>query len=151
MLRRFRQFTTLPGYERRMLARATLLVATVRTGLWLLPFRVVSKLTSRQRAVSSDLANISARRLSWAVQTAARRIPRANCLVQALALQALLIRAGKPARLHIGVAKDSLRRLEAHAWLEYQGEILIGDDGVLGRFRSILTLDRSARGTLQPE
>jgi hypothetical protein len=77
------------------------------------------------------------KRLAWAVQAAARRIPGASCLTQALALQYVLGRAGETTKLHIGVAKDSARGFEAHAWLEHRGAILVGDNGELERYAPI--------------
>jgi len=67
-------------------------------------------------------------------------IPGASCLTQALALQRLLARAGRGADLRIGVAKDGASGLASHAWLEREGEILIGDNGELDRYSPMLSL-----------
>ena len=50
-----------------------------------------------------------------------------NCLVQAVAAEAMLIRAGHPCELRIGAAKNGPNELIAHAWLESEGRVLIGD------------------------
>ena len=70
--------------------------------------------------------------LAWAVEAASRYVPRATCLVQALALQALCARRGQATALRIGVAHGERRELEAHAWLEGEGRILIGSRGSTG-------------------
>ena len=57
---------------------------------------------------------------------ASRRVPKATCLTQAIALRTLLARDGKESELRIGVAKAEDGRLEAHAWLESDGRIVIG-------------------------
>jgi hypothetical protein len=139
-MKRIRQFANLTPRERLLLLRAVILVATVRLALWTMPFRAVRKLLGKRPAVSVKLAAIPMKRLSWAVQAAARRIPAASCLTQALALQHLLARAGHPAELHIGVAKDTTRGFQSHAWVESRGQILLGDNGELEHYSPILAL-----------
>jgi hypothetical protein len=134
-----RQFTELPAVERKLLLRAFAMVAALRLVLWFIPFRFARRLLSRRRTtVSRALAAIPVKRLSWAVQAAAKRIPGASCLTQALALHWLLARAGHSADLRIGVAKDAAGGFASHAWLEHEGEILIGDNGELDRYSPIL-------------
>lgn len=71
---------------------------------------------------------------AWAVKAASRHLfftP--TCLVQALALRTLLLRKGYTSRLRLGVAKDSDALMDAHAWLEMDGRVLIGGEAA-GRF-----------------
>ncbi|MGZ6212905.1 MAG: lasso peptide biosynthesis B2 protein, partial [Candidatus Binataceae bacterium] len=64
----------------------------------------------------------------WAVEAMGRAIPgMKNCLVQAIAAEAMLIRAGHPCEFRIGAAKTGPRELIAHAWLESKGKVLIGE------------------------
>ena len=79
-------------------------------------------------------------RIAWAVAVASRYVPMATCLTQALAGQMLLARWGHTAQLHIGVANGPGGNLEAHAWLESQGTIVIGDVGELSRYTPLLSL-----------
>lgn len=66
--------------------------------------------------------------LAQSVGIAARRsLWPTSCLRQALALRFLLARRGIETRLHIGV-KSGGDGFGAHAWVEYQGEILIGGE-----------------------
>ncbi len=69
----------------------------------------------------------------WSVEAASCRIPFAeNCLVKALVAHILLKEAGYPATLHIGVAKKDAESFQAHAWIESEGQVVIGapeDDG----------------------
>ena len=139
-MNRIRQFGTLPARKRRLLLRAIALVAVVRIALWTLPFRWVRLVVGRKRAVSPELATIRVEHLAWAVQAAARRIPGASCLTQAISLQYLMTLAGHDAEVHIGVAKDAARGFQAHAWVEHGGAILLGDDGDLGRYAPMLAL-----------
>jgi hypothetical protein len=54
-----------------------------------------------------------------------RLFPERPCLVQALAARWLLARRGIASDLHIGVLKND-DALEAHAWLERDGRVLVG-------------------------
>ena len=139
---RIRQFVELTSRERSLLWRAAALVAAVRLGLWLMPFRALCTLLRRlaRRRLSPEFSSVPVRRLAWAVQAVSRRVPDASCLTQALALQCLLARAGHESSIHIGVAKDAGRSFESHAWVECRGEILAGDNGALERYTPILVL-----------
>ncbi len=148
-VKRLRQFVELPARERRLLLRAVALVAAVRIALWTLPFRWVRLVVGASRAVSPELAGMRVSRLAWAVQAAARRIPGASCLTQALALQRLMARAGLSAEVHIGVALsangEAARGFESHAWLEHRGAIILGDNGELERYAPMVAM-RAAGG-----
>jgi len=61
------------------------------------------------------------------VRGVARWVPGATCLTQALATQTLLARHGYPAGLRIGVMRDARGRLAAHAWLAWQGAVILGE------------------------
>jgi Transglutaminase-like superfamily len=134
-----------------LLFQAALVVAAVRLGLWMLPFR-------RLRAGMARLATAppllrpgegaSTDEIARAVARASRYVPRASCLTQALATQALLRWRGIPAHLHIGVAKAAEGRLEAHAWVESQGRIVIGGSA-LGRYTPLLVLTGDPPGGLR--
>ena len=69
-------------------------------------------------------------RVVWAFKAVARRIPSASCLAEALAMDALLRRHGHAFALRIGVrAGDRDGRhgpLDAHAWVECDGLVVIG-------------------------
>jgi hypothetical protein len=115
----------LPGARRRLLVRAFLTVTAFRAALSVLPFRWTRRLAARDGGRTPATAP-SREELVWAVSAAARHVPRATCLTQALALQALLTREGHDARLRLGVARGELGALEAHAWLESGGRVVIG-------------------------
>jgi transglutaminase superfamily protein len=131
-MKRLRSFLRLAPPDRRLLIAAALLVGTIRLGLWLLPFqtmqRILGRLTPRPPRMAADDPT-SAAKIAWAVETTARYLPAATCLTQALAAQVLLSRRGLSARVHIGVSKGANQRLEAHAWVESQGTVVIGGSG----------------------
>jgi hypothetical protein len=65
-----------------------------------------------------------------AVRRAARAVPRATCLPQALATVWMLAARGHAGTLRIGVKRGEAGELMAHAWVEHDGRIMIGDIGV---------------------
>ena len=140
LAKRASQFARLSSEERRLLIRAAGWVVIARAALWLLPFSAVRHAFDRPRSRRSDLSFIRPRRLSWAVQTSARWVPQATCLTQALALQALMAQAGRMGDVHLGVTKDAPGGFEAHAWVEHDGEIILGDNGGVARYARMMAL-----------
>jgi hypothetical protein len=125
-----------------LLFQAALVVLAIRSGLWLLPFRRVRAILARMDTAPPLLRprnGASADEIAGAVRRASRFVPHASCLTQALAAQALLRWSGISSGLHIGVAKDDAGRLEAHAWVESNGSIVIGGSG-LARYTPLLVL-----------
>jgi len=86
-----KKFAHLPRTDKLLLVRAFFLVAAIRLGLWLLQFRVLRRLSLPSESSSNGAPWMD--RLIWAVQVVSRYIPRATCLTQALAAQALLARS----------------------------------------------------------
>ena len=87
--------------------------------------------------------HFSCDRIVWAVAVLGRHAEFArNCLIQALVVQFLMALCGQRSQLCMGVAKDTAGLLEAHAWIESSGKILIGGSG-LERFTPLLGLQES--------
>ncbi len=125
-MKRLRKFARLSADDRRLVIRTTILMSGLRLGLCLLPFRRLIARCEQKQPPPHDA--ISPERVVWAVQAASRYVPRATCLVQALTAKVLLESAGLPADVHLGVAKTREQGLEAHAWVEFQGQVVIGGD-----------------------
>ena len=119
----FRRFLALAGTDRILVVRALGWVLLARFAVRFVPF-------SRLRAVADRVTpggrRADPRRIAWAVEATARRIPRASCLIQALAADAMLRRSGRSPDLRIGVVKDG-DLFEAHAWVELEDTVLIGN------------------------
>src|SRR5437870_9289878 len=103
-MRRVRRFLALPATDRRLVVKAWLVELGIRTGLWLLPFREIRKRVAAVHSPSpaahpADQHVDTDRRIAWAVTSAARYVPAATCLTQALAAKVLLTRMGREARL----------------------------------------------------
>jgi hypothetical protein len=108
-----------------LLLEAWITLLGVRLGLWLLPWRIVSRPPALNRVGSAT----SVERSSAAVRIVSRFVPSATCLAQALALRRLLARHGRVSVLNLGVTNPSAGRLQAHAWLEADGCVVLGDPG----------------------
>jgi hypothetical protein len=139
-----RIFLHLEREERLLLLEALAVVVACRLGLWLLPFQKLRALVSEmgQRPIDSQTSNpLSVDRIAWAVRAVSQYVPRATCLTQALAGQVLLVRRGYPTCLRIGVTRKPREGLEAHAWLECDGRIVLGDHGFLAMYTPFPSLE----------
>jgi Transglutaminase-like superfamily len=117
------------------------MVAVVRIALWVVSYRRVRAVTARMSRprVAHAPASAAARaegqqRIAWAVTSAARFVPDASCLTQALVAKTLLDRERLDGMLRIGVAVQGRRKLRAHAWIQSGQLVLVGDDPHLKRF-----------------
>ena len=130
-------FLHLEPEERLLVLEALVVVVAVRLGLWLLSFEKLRALVAQIRQRPSGLQgyhSLSVDRMAWAVRAVSQYVPQATCLTQALAGQVLLGCRGHPTRLRIGVTKHLQTGLEAHAWLECDGRIVLGDHGFLAMY-----------------
>jgi hypothetical protein len=105
------------------------LVWMVRLMLWLLPFRVVRALLTRFTPTAEGrkyTEQMPLERVAWAVSITSHYVPAATCLTQALVAKLLLGRIGHHAVVRIGVMRSPGEELQAHAWVESRGKIVIG-------------------------
>lgn len=138
----WRKVRALSAADRRLLAEAGALLVLVRIGLWIVPFRTLRRLLPsllsplpdgrEERKAYEGLSGAAntPTRVSWAIRVVSRRLPGLmTCLVQALAADAVLRRRGYAPRLRIGVRErgsQGSRPLEAHAWVECDGVLVVG-------------------------
>jgi hypothetical protein len=78
--------------------------------------------------------------LGRAVESAARYVPGALCVAQALAGQVMLARRGSPSTIHFGFLRSKAGAVEGHAWLEVDGAVVVGD-GPLEDFTRTATFE----------
>lgn len=132
-MRQLSRFLSLERQDRTLLVVSIVLLAAIRAGLRVLSFaRLRSLLATLARSGprKDGSGGVSRERAVWAIETASRHVPAiGTCLTQALALQVLLARMGCQSHLRIGVTKNADRTFIAHAWLEKDGLILIGEAG----------------------
>ncbi len=128
-----RKFVDLLPRERLILAQAWWLFLLAELALRTIPFKRLIALSqthyTRRREKPALKTAPSASRLAWLVEVAGRySLVNATCLTQALVLSWLLVRQGLTSTLQIGVARHQ-EALIAHAWLEQNGEVILGQTG----------------------
>lgn len=136
-------------------ARLTLaflpLVARTRWQLWRVPVasssaawreRATRELDAARARNAAPLVPFEVWRRAHAVKRAARFVPGATCLTQALSLQSILSSCGENSSLVLGVDTHSKVNakinFEAHAWIEWNGRVIIG--GPIDRWKPLLTI-----------
>jgi len=113
-----------------VLASVVLLLGT-KAALVVLPYGAVRRaFDGRSRVESDAVPDLDrARDVRWAVQAVARRLfGQRPCLPQALVARLLLARSGVPTTMVIGAGRGAAG-FEAHAWLEWQGKVVVGGAG----------------------
>jgi hypothetical protein len=143
---KLRKLLGLKGADRHLLLRTFLLLGSIRLGLWLLSFKTLQQLLARVSQPSISTAKpepILIGKIIWTVDLISRYMPgQVKCLARALTTQVLMKQSGYTCELRIGVAKGESGKLEAHAWIEHQGIIVIGYLKDLARYTPMPSLDR---------
>jgi hypothetical protein len=139
-------FIKLSSREKLAAIESLFWVIVIRLMVWVFPFPFVQK---RVRKIASylfpaDLNTVplvSMNRIRLMIVMASRFVPRATCLVQALAGYILFSRYGYDTIIKIGVLTEE-GVFEAHAWLERGGNVVLGESEK--NFKTILDLDRAS-------
>ena len=144
-MRRWRKFRRLLPAERRLIMRALFWLGVIRLGLWLLPFQTLQRLLAglTRAPARESHGPPSFDQIAWAVAAASRYVPSATCLTRALVTRTLLAQRGYAAHLCIGVARRAGGQLDAHAWVESPGQIVIGGGSRLGRYTRLPSGEQS--------
>lgn len=109
------------------LAEAAAWIGWTRAAMSLRPWRRVADRFEREPVRPGPPDWARANLVLWAVSAVARRVlPEKPCLTQALVARTLLRRAGVDTELRIGAARDAEAGFRAHAWLEHDGDIVMG-------------------------
>jgi hypothetical protein len=122
VVNRMRRYFRLPSPKRALLTRAFLAAAAIQLGLHIFSFVRLRRMVERHRTGRRGYAE---QEIAWAAATAARYIPGAACLTQALTAQYLFSKEGYQTKLEIGVRRVE-REIQAHAWVERDGEVIAG-------------------------
>lgn len=111
-----------------IVAEAVFWLAVARARLALTPFPKLARRLSAPNPPPRSGGEAIARRIGWAVSTAARRGPiRAVCFPQALAARAMLRRRGLPATLYYGIVNEAAG-LKAHVWVRSDETNVVGTE-----------------------
>ncbi|MGB9980265.1 lasso peptide biosynthesis B2 protein [Methanobacterium sp.] len=115
------------------LFKTLFLLWVVRIMLWILPFSAIQKIVNRITVISDERINYeksSIEKITWAVIVASKYVPMCTCLTRALTAQVLLARQNYPSIIKLGVTKGSNGQLDAHAWLEVNDKIVLGESDI---------------------
>ena len=134
-------------HRRLVLGQAFLLLLGVRLGLAFISFQrlrtILKSLSSSSKAEHDDsqITQQTVRQVIWAVEKSSSLMPGgAKCLAKALTTQVLMARRGCDCEFKIGVAKTDEDTLEAHAWIEKDGQVIMGFLPNLDRFTCLPSL-----------
>jgi hypothetical protein len=133
-----RRFFEIDRRDRALLVEAGALLAVIRIAQWIISFPMLVAMTRNLPVPIADSGN----RMAWAIHHAARVVPRATCLTKALALQQMMLRAGRPSTVQLGVAKAT-GGFEFHAWVESNGQPLLNSAEETARYSRLFTLQDS--------
>ena len=114
----------------------------VRLGLTFLNYRRVERLLPSP--ASKKDSRFTPWQIAWSVKRMCIYVPFASCLTQALSLQYLLGRRGESSSMCVGVSPTEAGRYEAHAWLLWNDQIIIGGGKNLEKFSIIARLEAGA-------
>ena len=137
MTARIRKFSRISARERRLLIGASILLAVSRLVLWVVPFRFVwpylSQTVSEREATDPCLL----RSIIWAIDTAAKWVPGSKCLVKAMAARIIMGHYGYACSVRLGVNKNQNGKFQAHAWVERNGDIIVGNLSDLAAYSTL--------------
>ena len=123
--------------EKRLIFSVWVKLWSLRLELWLNPARTLNQVQRRSVNRYNEV-HAPVYQILWAIQFTSRYVIRPTCLTQSLAAKTLLARYGYDSKLHLGVAKED-EKLEAHAWLTHEGQVILGDVEDLSRYRPLST------------
>jgi len=134
MLNKIQKFQALEWQRKKSFLQAYFLLGIMRAAVLLVSFKRLSRsLQHHPEQAPPQLLDVAqlkqAEAIGWAVMTAAGHTPwNSNCLAQALTAQRMLSKQHIPGMFFLGVKKDQ-QQLDAHAWLQCDGQILTGKAG----------------------
>ncbi len=126
--------------ELRLATLAWVALMCARLGLSILGYKRISRhLPAPGRRAAPPAFK---RRVRRRITLAARFVPGASCLPQALAGRILLAWRGYSSEIHLGVKAEPSGQIAAHAWLTSGEEIVLGDLGVdISEYSHLMVLD----------
>jgi Transglutaminase-like superfamily len=130
-MKKIQKFWKLNLSDRYLLIKTFLLLNSIRVAFLFLKFPSLQKMLGKIGQSYLDKSArpvISIDKIVWAVEVSTQLSPGgAKCLARALTLHSLMQQQGYDPILRIGVIKNPLESLQAHAWVEYRDEVVIGN------------------------
>jgi hypothetical protein len=144
---KLRKFLALPWREKGLYLNTAFWLLAVKAGLYLLPFERLRGWLARFDEPPKPADREEMRAIIQAIERIGQWLAplRINCLPQALVGHRLLGRKGFNVQLKIGVLKHPGDQLAAHAWLEHEGRVILGDLRGLDQFAAFPALGGTRR------
>ena len=143
------KFTRLSQIERILLVKAVTLMAVIRIGLLVIPFKRLYRLVSEAGKKNSGRHNSDPeyqKHVVYAISRASKYFHGNNtCLIQSVVGLYLLEKNGISTKLCIGVVKNDSGGLCAHAWVESNGKIIIGGTKSPLNFMTLTSLSKISK------
>lgn len=129
-----RKLARLSAARRRLLLESWARLAGASLAVRVLPTSAVLRMWSAADSHCSKpaAAAASVEDVSWSVRAAARFVPGATCLPQAIVARRMLMSLGYGAEFHLGVQMGGERPFHAHAWVVSEGRIVAGEAAMAG-------------------
>ncbi|QUH22611.1 lasso peptide biosynthesis B2 protein [Methanobacterium alkalithermotolerans] len=108
-----------------LVVQALVLQWFIRIILWVLPFSFIKKRFIKGEVPTRKRSKVPLKSVMWGVRVTSRYIVSSTCLTRGLTGHIMARWYHYPTTLRIGVGKFE-GEFEAHAWLEYEGEVVLG-------------------------
>lgn len=135
-LRRFLRARKRGG--KKLFCQGYIVMCLVRLGLFLLPFNRLQSLVLKSKKLEPlaiDRSTVTVSSIARAVNRSGRYSPgKPMCLARALTTAVLMNIYGFPYQIKIGVAKGESGKIEAHAWVTWEGKVMMGNLPDLSRY-----------------
>ncbi len=134
-------FIRLPSRDKLVAIEVVFWVILIRLMVWIFPFKFVQKRVQKIASYLSsyNASSVSMSRLRVMIVIVSKYVPRATCLVQALAGYILFSKYGYITSIKIGVLNEN-GEFEAHAWLENDNRVVLGESEK--DFKTIMDIGR---------
>ena len=135
-----RKFLALPAPDRTLVLQALVAVVNSSIVVHLFPSSYVTSSLRRKQWTLGTSPRYSVEQIVWSVAAVSNRVPGSSCLVRAIALSRLMFANGHECRIDIGVKKSPEGKLAAHAWVQHEGQVILG--GEAEEFKVIASFPR---------
>jgi hypothetical protein len=129
-MNKLRKVLRLSRYESILLLVTFSLLFVVRLGLFLLPFQTLVRLLGIVSKIPVQIyqeTEVPSKIVRAVDMSSFYMFGNVKCLARALTTQTLLKWHGYAPDFKLGVTRSDSGQLEAHAWVEYEGEVIVGD------------------------
>lgn len=141
-----RTLLAVPAAHRRLLVEAFALIVALRAAFRILPIATVRR-GVRRWADSKSGDGCRPGDVVWAVDAIGSRVPGTTCLVEALSADCMLRRRGHASALKIGVRRGTAMSIDAHAWVECAGAVVIGTTPELSEYAVLASESAASSGS----